>query len=183
LIHNANITSQELKITMRKSFILSIVITVFTVGIGLSQKYAYLNSTQLLLEMPQVKTADSQLETYQQSLVTKGETMVKAFEGDYNKYVEEAQGGTLTGLQMQQRESALAQKQKEIQNYELEVQQLIGTKREELYKPILDKVKVVVEQVGKDNGYTMIFDSSTGGMLYAAEADNIMALVKSKLGI
>ena len=168
---------------MTKSYLLSLLMTCAVVTMGISQKYAYINSTELLLGMPQVKAADSQLETYQKSLISKGESMVKAFEAEYNKYVTAAQGGTLTGLQMQQRESALGQQQQEIQKYEQEVQLLIGTKRDELYKPILDKVKAVVEQVGKDSGYTMIFDRSVGGIIFAIDADNIMSEVKTKLGI
>ncbi|MEE9373927.1 MAG: OmpH family outer membrane protein [Saprospiraceae bacterium] len=168
---------------MTKSYILSLILTCLVMTMGISQKYAYINSTQLLLKLPQVKAADDQLETYQKSLVSKGESMVKGFETEYNKYVAEAQKGTLTGLQRQQRESALAQQQQEIQKYEKEVQLLIGTKREQLYKPILDKVKAVVEQIGKDGEYTMIFDQSVGGLIYSVEADNLMDQVKSKLGI
>lgn len=165
---------------MKKTYFLTVVLLALAISV-FGQKYAYLNSTQLLLELPEVKTADSQLETYQNSLISKGETMVKEFEKKYNAYVTEAQSGTLSGIQIQQKESELAQEQQNIQKYEQEVQQLIGAKREELYKPILDKVKVIVEQVGKDSGYTMIFDSSIGGLLYAVEGDNIMELVKSKL--
>ena len=169
-------------IKMKKSY-LSLVFVVLTISMGLSQKYAYLNSTQLLLDMPEVKAADSQLETYQKSLLAKGEEMLKTLEVNYNLYVEETQAGTLTGLQVQQKESALAQEQQNIQNYEQEVQQLIGQKREELYKPILDKLKNVVQQIGKEGGYTMIFDTSNGGMVFADETQNVISLVKSKLGI
>ena len=168
---------------MRKSYLSSILFLLFSVTLCVSQKYAYLNSTQLLLEMPEVKAADANLETFQKSLIAKGEEMVKTFEEKYNSYVQEAQSGVLSGIQVQQKESELTLEQQAIQKYEQEVQQLIGAKREELYKPILDKVKVIVEQVGKDNGYAMIFDSSVGGLLYAVEADNILATVKSKLGI
>ena len=167
---------------MKKYIFLSLFVVFMAFSVS-GQKYAYLNSTQLLLELPEVKAADSELEAYQKSLIAKGEDMVKKFEEKYNGYVQQAQSGSLTGVQMQQRESELAQEQQAIQAYEQEVQQLIVTKREELYKPILDKVNVVVEQIGKDNGYTMIFDSSIGGLLYAVEADNIMDMVKTKLGI
>ena len=89
--------------------------------------------------MPQVKDADSKLEAYQKTLMTKGEKHGKAFQTEYNKYITEAQGGTLTGLQMQQRESALAQQQQDIQKYAVEVQQLLGAKKQELYEPILQR--------------------------------------------
>ena len=73
--------------------------------------------------------------------------------------------------------------QQKIQEYEYEVQTLVTKKREEMYAPILEKVRVTIEQVGKEEGYTMIFDSSVGGILSAEEGDNVLALVKSKLGI
>ncbi len=168
---------------MTKSYLLSILFAVVFITTGLSQKYAYINSTELLIAMPQVKTADSQLETYQKTLMTKGETMEKAFQTEYNKYVTEAQGGTLTGLQMQQKESALGQQQQEIQQYAAEVQQLLGAKKQELYEPILQRVRDVVEEIGKSNGYTMIFDGSVGGLLFAKDADNLMVEVKAKLGL
>ena len=115
-----------------KKLYLSILVVFFALSFCIGQKYAYMNSTQLLLEMAEVKSADTQLEAYQKQLVSRGETMVKAFEGNYNKYVEKAQAGTLTGLQTQQTESELAQEQQAIQKYEQEVQVLIGKKREEL---------------------------------------------------
>ena len=86
-------------------------------------------------------------------------------------------------MQQQQKEGALAMEQQKIQEYEYEVQTLVTQKREELYAPILEKVRVTIEQIGKDEGYTMIFDSSAGGILSADEGDDILSLVKTKLGI
>ena len=51
-----------------------------------------------------------------------------------------------------------------------------------MYKPILDKVKMAIETYGKDNGYTMIFDSSAGAILHATETDNLINPLKSKIG-
>ena len=169
---------------MTKTYFLTLLVALLAITSGISQKYGYINSTELLIGMPQVKEADSQLEAYQKQLLSKGESMVKAFETEYTKYAQEAQGGQLTGLQMQQREADLGKKQQEIRLYEQEVQQKMITKREELYKPILDKVKAIVEQIGKDGGYTMIFDQAvSGAIVYGTESDNIMSQVKAKLGV
>ena len=56
-------------------------------------------------------------------------------------------------------------------------------KGEELYKPIIEKVKSEIEKLGKEGGYTMIFDSSGGVLLHAAESENLMPVLKTKLGI
>ena len=162
-----------------------IVLAIFLfVGFSVNaQKFGYLNSALLLSELPEVKAADLELETYQKQLIAAGESMVKTFETKYQAYVKEANEGVLSQVQMQQREGTLGQEQQKIQQYEVEVQQKILKKREELYQPILDKVKTALDAVGKDEGYTMIFDASNGVILHANESDDIMSLVKTKLGL
>lgn len=147
-----------------------------------AQKFGHINSQQLLMESPKVKVADDQLETYQNQLIKQGQELVTKFETDYQNYVEKANGGTLSKIQMQQMESELTAKQENIQKYEYEVQQKLAMKREELYKPILDEVKVAIDAIGKDEGYTMIFDTATNALLFAMESEDVLAKVKTKLG-
>lgn len=51
----------------------------------------------------------------------------------------------------------------------------------QLLQPIQKKVAKVVEQVGKDNGYTMIVDKSTQGLLFYQDGNDITELVVQKL--
>ena len=37
--------------------------------------------------------------------------------------------------------------------------------------------------MGKENGYTYIFDAGVGAVLYSQDSDDIMPLVKKKLGL
>ena len=108
---------------------------------------------------------------------------MKAFETKYQAYVAQANEGTLSKVQMQQKEAELGQEQQEIAALEVEVQNKILKKREEILGPILDSVKKAVEDVGSENGYTMIFDMSTGTILHATDSENVMPLVKAKLGM
>jgi outer membrane protein len=146
-----------------------------------AQKFGYINAQELLAELEEVKEANKELEVYQSQLLARGQQMMQDFETDYRKYMEEAQAGTLSKVQAQKREETLVQKQEEIQNYEQEVQEKLGKKRETLYKPILDKAKNVIEAYGKENGYTMIFDISSGFILHALEGDNLMDVIKEKM--
>ena len=148
-----------------------------------AQKFGYLNSAELLEAHPKVKAANSTLETYQKQLMSQGEAMVKKFETNYQALAKEAQEGVLSQVQMQKKEAELAEEQQKIQAFEVEVQNKILKKREELYSPILDEVKVILESIGKEQGYTMIFDSSGGTILHANDSENVMSQVKSKLGI
>jgi len=146
-----------------------------------AQKFGYVNSQELLANLPEVKAADKELENFQKALVTKGQQMVGEFEVEYKKFMEEVNAGTLSKVQSQARETDLQKKQEEIQKYEVEVQEKLAAKRESLFKPILDKVKMTITAYGKENGYTMIFDTSAGSLLHAEESDNLLQAIKAKL--
>ena len=133
--------------------------------------------------MPEIKAADTDLLAYQTVLVSKGQDMVKKYEEGYNAYLAKVNLGQLSQIQMQTEEGQLVADQQEIQKYEVEVQRLLQQKKQELYQPVLKKVQDLVNQIGKENGYTMIFDASIGGMLFATEADDLMSLVKTRLGL
>lgn len=146
-----------------------------------AQKFGYVNSAELIRSLPEVKTADAQLETYQKELFTKGEQMMKAFEDGYKAYMAKVNSGELSQLQMQQDEAKLTEEQQKIQAYEQEVQQLLTVRKQELYQPILDKVQKVLDAFGKEMGYTMIFDTSLGSLLFVEEADNLLSAIQAKL--
>lgn len=146
-----------------------------------AQKYGYIDSQQLLVDHPDMQKADSEIKAYSDQLMVKGEKLVTDFEAAYNKLVEEADN--LAPVQIKEREARLGEQQQAIQAYEQEMQQKIAAKREQLIAPILDEVKVAIESVGKDEGYTMIFDLSTGFLLHAEPSQDLLQTVKGKLGI
>lgn len=151
---------------------------------GLAQKYGHLNLGNVVALMPETKLADTTLATYQGQLIEKGEAMAKAFEENYKKYVQDAQSGTVPPVQMQQKEEALQKERDAIIAYDREIQGLVQQKREELLKPIFDKVQLAIEAISKEAGYVMVFDSSVfNTLLFAGDQDDLMPLVMSKLGL
>jgi len=164
-----------------------LIFSILLIGISMfsanAQKFGYINTQELLVGLTEMKLADNQVQALQTELMSKGEEMVIKFEAEYKSYMAEANGGTLSKVQMQQKEEVLVAKQEEIKKYEAEIQQKVGMKREELYKPILDRVKAEIEKIGKENGYTMIFDSSSGMILHATETEDLGPLLTTKLAI
>ena len=165
---------------MKQSLKIFSLLLVFSIQMQ-AQKLGYINTQELLAEMEELKVADIQVNAVQQEMMVKGESMVKKFEEEYKAFMEEANQGLLSKVQMQQKEEALVAKQEELRNYEAEIQKKVTEKREELYKPVLDKVKNEIEKLGKEGGYTMIFDSSAGMILHAADSENLMATIKERL--
>ena len=48
---------------------------------------------------------------------------------------------------------------------------------------MLEKANTAIEAVAKENEYSYILDTSAGVVLYFPETDDILPLVKTKLGI
>ena len=166
----------------RKTIITFILAAFVMASSSFAQKFGHINSQQLLAESPLVKEADVTLKAFQDDLIGKGQAMVAKFEASYQKYVSEVEAGGLSKVQMSQREAELGASQQAIQKYEVDVQQKIAKKREELYKPILDKAKVAIDEIGKAGTYTMIFDTGGNGLLFAVEGEDLLTKVKAKLG-
>ena len=151
--------------------------------LGQAQKYGHLNSQQLLMELPEVKEADNKLVAYQKQLENDFAAKGTAFENEYKAFLEKANSGNFTDVQLQKEQESLTIKQQNLQKLQSESQQKILLKREELFAPILKKVEDAIKMVGKENGYTMIFDSSLGVMLHGDDSLDVYASVKAKLGL
>ena len=73
--------------------------------------------------------------------------------------------------------------QQRILEFQQNAQESLAAKEQELITPILDKARKAIEDVAKEENFTYIFDASTGNILYASESENILPLVKAKLGL
>lgn len=145
-----------------------------------AQKYGHLNSAELMADLPSIKEADSELKTYQAQLTKVGEDMVADFQKNYQDYQTKVNSGTLSQIQAQEIEATLQEEQQTIQVYQQEVQRRLTEKRRELYDPIFNEVRVKIEEYGKANGYTMIFDSGLGAILYD-NSEDLTETLKSQL--
>lgn len=145
-----------------------------------AQKFGHLNSTDLMSDLPAIKAADVELQTFQEQLNKTGQDMYSKFEVNYNNYLQKTNEGSLSQLQAQEIEASLSQEQQAIQAYQQEVQSKMYIKREQLYAPIFAKLTTVIEEYGKTNGYTMIFDVSLGAILFE-DSEDLTAAIKAKL--
>jgi outer membrane protein len=169
---------------MKKVLIFSaLCIGLLSANVATAQKFGYTNSVALLQEMPEIKGADAELDAFQQQLQKRGQEMVASLQTKAAD-LEKRQGeGTIARKQFDDESAALQAEETEIQAYEQKMYDLIGKKKEEKYKPILDKVNEAMKMVAKEAGLLLVFDSSTGILLYADESQDVTKLVKTKLGL
>lgn len=165
---------------MRSFFILCFILSV--TGIQ-AQKFGHINSAEILSKVPGIALADSMLKKFQDTLMITGDFLIKKFQRQVAEYQAESQKGSLAPVAAQKKEEELAREQESLKSFENEMKLKLMQRREQLYKPILDRIDDIVTKIGKDNKYTMIFDSSQPGYLYLTDSENLGPIVLKELGM
>lgn len=146
-------------------------------------KLAYINSQEIIMAMPEMDSIQAQSKAQRQEFQDQMESMQAEFANKMSDYNKNYEGWT---------EAMKQQKGKELENLRTNIEsfgqaapQQLQKLEQDLYEPLIKKVRDAVMAVGKENGFTYIFDSSTGSLAYIDEATatNAAALVKAKLGL
>ncbi len=168
-----------------KKFTYILLLAFFCIGAqyASAQKFGYLNSALLLSEHPDIKVADSELETLQNTYATRIQTKVEGLKAKYAELSKKDQEGTIPPKDLQEQVKKLQEQEGALQQEEQQLQQDLLKKREQLYQPIIDAINEAIKNVATEGGYTYIFDQSGGGLLYADESQDVSGLIKTKLGI
>ncbi len=168
------------KIIKTSSFLLAFMC--FTLNMN-AQKFGYVNSQELLFMLNDVKVMQSNLEDLQKQLQKKGQQMLTAYQTQEQDAMAKKERGELSPVQEETVLKDLQAKQAELMTFEKEMQQKLIDKEKVLLEPILKKVNDAISSVATQEGYQLIFDTSTGVLLYADETQDVSSLVKAKLGI
>ena len=166
-----------------KKTVIAIAICLFAFGgNAMAQKnikLGHINSQELMQIMP----GRDSVQTVLQNEVTELETTLKQMqteaESRYNDYVANQAGWTELIRQTKQRE--IQDMSARIQEFQENAQKQLQEREAELTKPIIDRAKKAIEDVAREGNYTYIFDGAA--LLYSQDSEDIMPLVKKKLGI
>lgn len=167
-----------------KALLKTALFAVLFLGVTLTaaaQSYAYVNSAEILSQMPERKQVQSALQDLQTQLQKKGQQMMTDYQSKRQDAAAKAERGELSPVQQQALVEELGKKEEELLQYEQEMIGKLQAKEQELLKPIMDKVNQAIQDVAAEGGYAMIFDA--GVLLFAADGTDVSAQVKSKLGM
>ena len=144
-------------------------------------KLGYINSNELLSIMPESTEMQTELQSYAKGL----ESSLAAMQAEGEKKLADYQQNeaTMSDLVKQDKIRELENIQQRILEFQQNAQESLTAKEQELITPILEKARKAIEDVAKEENFTYIFDASTGNILYAAESENVLPLVKAKLGL
>ncbi len=148
-----------------------------------AQKTALVDMEYILGKIPAYEMMNRQLEDVSkkwQSEVTAQETEAQTM---YKKY--QADIVFLSADQKKSREEAIIAKEKAA--YDLKRKYFgpegdLVKRRESLMKPIQDEVWKALKELATSGGYQVIFDRSSGQIVYADPAADISALVLERMG-
>jgi len=146
-------------------------------------KFGHVNSEEIMQALPATDSATATLEAFRQELINELELMQVELNNKSEAYNKVS--STLTAIVKQNKEAELMDMQRRSQEFQNNAQQLLQAKQMELFQPIYAKVDKAIKDVGKENGFTYIFDISKGSLLYFDEtkSTNLLALTKAKLGL
>jgi len=147
-----------------------------------AQKFGHVNSAQLIEAHPKVASANAELEDFRKSVMEPFQAKGNAFQSKYNFFIEEVNAGTLSKVSAQTRQEELQKEQQALQTEQQQIEFSIMQKREALLQPILTEIDSIIQIVGKEGKYTMIFDTSvSGALLFADDSEDLTEPVKAKL--
>lgn len=165
---------------MKKITLLAI-LGVLTLNLTAQNKFGYIDSQELLQLMPERKTAETEVQNFAKSLEAQLGSMTAEYQQSLQEY--QANEATYTDLVKQDKEAEIIGLQERIQTFQQNAQQSLQEKEQKVLEPIFAKARKAIEDVAKEENFTYIFDASTGNILYASESENILPLVKAKLGL
>jgi len=149
-----------------------------------AQRVAVVDIARILENMPEYKTAQKQLDELSATWRAEINSEMDKIKGLYNKY--QAELPLLNDEMKRQREDEITNKEKEVRDLQktrFGTDGALFVKRDELVKPIQDKVYKAIDDYAKERGYDLILDkSSAAGVLFVGETidktDDIFKKIK-----
>jgi outer membrane protein len=145
-----------------KKTILILAFTVIGSVAAIAQKYAYVNSEYILDNIPEYKAAMQQLDQQSVNWQKEIETKYAFIDKLYKDY--QAEQILLTDDMKRKREAEITTKEKEVKEYQKSKFGYEGElfkKKQDLVKPIQDKIYNAVKKLATDQSYAVIFDKSS----------------------
>ncbi len=115
--------------------------------------------------------------------------LVKKYEGEFKSKQEalqakgselQKQGVLLSDTAKAEKERDYQKEMRELQRFQNDVKEELKQKDSEYTKRILDELFVVLQKIGKDEGYTMIIEKNEGAVIFADDSIDLTdALIKA----
>lgn len=166
-----------LKITL----ILTLMLATTTAWSQTGLKIGHIDSQALIELMPEKDSVEAKLIAYQRSLEDQIGAMYIEYQNKVADYTNNIDG--MSDIIKQTKEREIADLETRIQEFQAGAERDFGMKQQELYDPLITKAKNAINEVALANGFTYILDVSMGTVLFFESGEDVLPLVKAKLGL
>ncbi len=145
-------------------------------------KFGHINSVEILSQMPEKITIEKSIS----DLSNQWNAEISKLRDEYYAKIKEYQDKlkNMPESIKAARQSEIAELEKRIASTQKTANEDLQKKQQELFAPVIEKVKKAISDVGAENELLYIFDTSTQGIIYQSPKSNdITELVKKKLGL
>jgi outer membrane protein len=147
-------------------------------------KIGYADVEYIFSQMPESKQIDTELQTLQGQLKKQYDSKVAEFQKKLQEYQQF--GATVPDAVKQNSERELQQLQQNIQKLEQDSQTDLQKKQVTLMEPVYAKVGKAIEEVAKENAFSLILNQQISGLdviLSGDEKLDVSDLVLKKMGV
>jgi outer membrane protein len=149
-----------------------------------TQKIGYADVEYIFSQMPESKTIEAELQSLQNQLKKQIDTKLAEFQKKVAEYQQF--GANVPESVRQNTERELRQMQENIEKLQQDAQMDMQRKQSQLMEPVYTKVGKAIEEVAKENGFSLILNNQISGLdviLYGDEKLDVSDLVLKKMGI
>ncbi len=165
---------------MTKRILLLFTILFFNLSLIAQTKVAHIDTYELITSMPEMLEVQKQLEQYGDKLQNDIREMEAALRAKIELYQSEVPDKS--DDENKERLEEIQGMEDNIRLYMNQVFQDMQKKEQELTKPILDRAIKTIQEVGKENGFDYVLDSTKNQGVLLADGYDLMEKVKIKLG-
>lgn len=166
-----------------KKFIIAAALCIATMTGYAQNKFGNINMGQVFESMPERATIQKEMEDMQ----SKYEAELQKMGEEYQKKVSDfvAQQDSLEKNIAEARAQEIEQLQQRIQQFREMAAKNLQEEQQKRVAPIIEKINKAIQSVGEKQGFTYIFDTSAGNILYFSPSQcvDVLPLVKTELGI
>ena len=166
-----------------KNLIVAVVFGISIFGLSLTSysqaKIGFINTEELIGSMPEAEKANTELQEYQGALQQQYASYLKELNELDSLFARDS--ATMNKATKELKRNDMIALYQKVQGWQQNSQQLIGQKQQDLLGPIQRKAIENIKLVAKEGGYSYIFEA--GSLLVSPPSDDILPLVKKKMGI
>jgi outer membrane protein len=166
-------------------YLIPIFFLIFGLNFVKAQRFGYVDTDFILNKMPEYKKAQDEINQLSEAWEKEIQTMAKKIEGMYSAF--QAEQVLLTEEMRTERTGSIQKRENELKEYQKKVFGFGGLfflKKQELIKPIQDKVWDAVDKVCKQNNLAIMFDKAGElVMIYTDPRHDYTDFVLDELGL